>query len=1006
MRGRARGGRTRAPGRERAAADASRGTSVLWKTGILAGRVYLWPRPIIILMGSLGPSGLVSLLLVTGLGAVVAALGAQAAADEPLHDAIDCSFRAPEQIAELENCIEATFPDELDVAAAADGTVHAVYLAEGDQVLYSRRVSGETAFRAPVRLSSGSTARLSPQVEVAPNGTVHVLWLEHVQGSMPLLRWAVSGDRGGNWTWRTMEVHGGVLGMPIAISLDGIPAMLIRREINVLGDGRGYPRYYLSFCSWDTDGGVLVDAGVAFSEELGSPRLVFGQDGTVHCTYRDNATLVWMRSSDGGRSWHLGCYLDVGDWLSGDYGVAAMTGGRLALAWTGPFSPTGPGGAASHVAGRQLSWMLLSANTTGGYYNRPVNITTHYSHPHAYGLVSRGDEVCLFFLGFHRIWSGDAVTEGPVTLDLMYSRINTTWGHDYPWYANYGHYSSYVFDRGGRLEEEYNWTRLAACLEQGPRPVVVTSLFKGEGAFRLHAWRVNHPPSMPAPVSESAGGWVLCTTAVLEVTEVFDADGDALRYMFECHSIDDEPMVPSEWMAVPKRSADGLHHGAYFWSATVQDSTMELASGGGWWFRVDTGPPTANAGLPCNVSEGDVLPLYGGRSRDDGPLVVWEWDWDGDGVYDTRRDEPTLDVVVDVEGRWNVSLRVTDEVGRTDTDTTMVEVHHTEPGVVIDGPATVDAGGGACPYAVVVEPAFRHIYTCAWYVDGVGPAVGATMLLSFHELGPHDLAVRVTDELGRPLNAQLTVMARWAGPAEVGIAAPATVYAGETYRVRALPLYLNESAEWTFSWYRDGEPVGEGRSLDLVAQREPSETIGLLYSGSDGYDASAEAVIVVREHLTPPRLTLVGNTTTSSLRVSWTASEQPAMFQRYIVRVSDIPFSRADLPDLGWTYYPGGISPFESADLNNTTRTFDALLPGTYYHIAVYVEGGGEVAMSNVVVAVTQPVPTATDPDGDSWWSIVRPVDLAVFVVAVAVVAVMASVRLRKGRRQGGTGPA
>ena len=953
-------------------------------------------------MGSVRSLGLIGLLValcaVTVLAATAA--GAERAEDRYNLPSIYCNFRQPDPIARYSGCDANTTPDHLDVAVADDGTVHVVFIGEGQQVLYSRRVAGEAGFRAPLMLGTpGSTADWT-QVEVAPNGTVHIIWVERSVG-VSVISWGSSLNGGDNWTFMNLTKGADIGDLSLAVHPDGTPAMVFTLYAYISADARLIATYSLEYFMWDMEGRLLVRTHVRIEPGPAweRPRLSIVGDGTVHCFYLAGSKLAWWRSIDGGRNWEEAVGIDLGPQPTGEYRVAPMSMGRFAVVWTGAFSPDGPGGATSHVAGRQLSYTVAKPDGYDDIYNHVYNVSSHYAHPSAFDLTTRGDEFLIIFLGFPRNNRGEVVTEGYIFLCMYSIYYQGPWGSGFPEIVAFMP-TDHVFNSTGTLEEEYGSMRLAMCLERGPDPVVVASLLTGQSNFDVLAWRGNHAPSLPGPISEVAGGWHLGSSVKLEVEEAFDLDGDKVWYKLECWSLDGEPMTSASWSEDPSGFITGLRHGAYFWGVTVRDGwDYGHSSSGSWWFRVDTGPPTANVGPPYSAVEGGLLSLYGGRSRDDGPIVKWEWDWDGDGTFNTAMDIPRLDVLVDIEGRWYVTLRVTDETGQTDTDSTIVDVTHVPPDVTIVGPANVAASDTPYPYEVAIEPVLRHIYSCEWFVDDAAPVRGAEVWLFFREIGTHELALRVTDELGRPLNGQLTVTAHWTGPAEIRIIAPSEVFVGETYQVRAVPVSLNESARWTFSWSRDGEPVGEGRYLELVAVRAPSETVEVRFTGSDGSNASAEAVIVVLEHLTPPTLWQVGDTTTSTVRVAWTVTGQPAMFVGYIVRISTVPLFREDWPDLGWMNATGGIAPHSSAEPNDTTHEFTDLPPGTYYHICVYIEGSGEVVMSNVVVALTQPV--RGEGDGDGGWPDVRPVDLAVFIASAAVVVAMAVHRIRRVRGEG-----
>lgn len=84
-------------------------------------------------------------------------------------------------------------------------------------------------------------------------------------------------------------------------------------------------------------------------------------------------------------------------------------------------------------------------------------------------------------------------------------------------------------------------------------------------------------------------------------------------------------------------------------------------------------PPVADADGPYVVGDGVPVHLDGSGSYDiDGFIVNWEWDVDNDGTYDASgivysHTYPSV-------GIYPVTLRVTDDLGQTDTDTTSVSV--------------------------------------------------------------------------------------------------------------------------------------------------------------------------------------------------------------------------------------------------------------------------------------------------------------------------------------------
>ena len=126
-------------------------------------------------------------------------------------------------------------------------------------------------------------------------------------------------------------------------------------------------------------------------------------------------------------------------------------------------------------------------------------------------------------------------------------------------------------------------------------------------------------------------------------------------------------------------------------------------------------PPTAEANGPYMGSKSAAVSVTAAGSTDsDGTIVQYEWDCDGDGVFEVTSTNATESCGPYTLGGTNtVSLRVTDDQGLTDTDTTTITVPNVGPTadaggpyttnqgvpVTIDGSGSTDGDGGTLAYA-------------------------------------------------------------------------------------------------------------------------------------------------------------------------------------------------------------------------------------------------------------------------------------------------------------------
>ena len=166
----------------------------------------------------------------------------------------------------------------------------------------------------------------------------------------------------------------------------------------------------------------------------------------------------------------------------------------------------------------------------------------------------------------------------------------------------------------------------------------------------------------------------------------------------------------------------------------------------------DRSGPTADAGSDKTIIVGSSVTLDGSGSSDDVGITTYEWDFDGDGNYEESRASPTISHTFPSVGTEDVTLRVRDRAGNTDTDTVSVTVE--------DGTSpTADAGSDkttAVGSSVTLDGSGSSdnigIATYEWDFDGDGnyeessesPSISHT----FQSVGPQDVTLRVTDNAG------------------------------------------------------------------------------------------------------------------------------------------------------------------------------------------------------------------------------------------------------------------
>lgn len=141
----------------------------------------------------------------------------------------------------------------------------------------------------------------------------------------------------------------------------------------------------------------------------------------------------------------------------------------------------------------------------------------------------------------------------------------------------------------------------------------------------------------------------------------------------------------------------------------------------------DTCLPSADADGPYSTDEGTDVTLDGsgstsGTAPSAGAVTTWEWDLDDDGDFDDATGvNPAFDLVGQ-DGVYPIALRVTDEFGNTDTDTSTVTVDNVAPTVVVDPITPIDEFGTVTVTGTITDPGWLDTLTATIdFDDGAGP---------------------------------------------------------------------------------------------------------------------------------------------------------------------------------------------------------------------------------------------------------------------------------------------
>lgn len=291
----------------------------------------------------------------------------------------------------------------------------------------------------------------------------------------------------------------------------------------------------------------------------------------------------------------------------------------------------------------------------------------------------------------------------------------------------------------------------------------------------------------------------------------------------------------------------------------------------------ETGP-LADAGLDQSVAQGTTVYLdAGGSVTPDGEIEAYEWTIEspaGEQIEPECPDCVRTSFVPDEIGTYVVSVTVTDDEGRTDTDTLYVEVEPRDvPEASLDGPGTVLVNESNT-FTLTAYPGEAVLSSARWERDGTHDATevidsaGVSTLdrdLTFDVPGVYTINTTIDDEAGFQVNDSHEVSV-WSPTPYVEVQITGTtapVQEGDTLTVEATAHNLGERTAKQPVWLTNEDELvldttgerslasGEQRNVTLQWDTDPGDA-GVHELGVHSVnDSDSTAVAVVPDSSEP-----------------------------------------------------------------------------------------------------------------------------------------------------------
>lgn len=273
--------------------------------------------------------------------------------------------------------------------------------------------------------------------------------------------------------------------------------------------------------------------------------------------------------------------------------------------------------------------------------------------------------------------------------------------------------------------------------------------------------------------------------------------------------------------------------------------------------------PTASAGGPYSIDEGDSLALDASASDDaDGDELSYSWDINGDGVYgDAEGEAPELswaqlnELGIQDEGSRLIGVKVDDGYGGVVEATTTLTVANAAPSIELINNVgqTVEEGTPVQIVAQLGDAGSDDQVGAAWSVTKNGEAYaegeGAEAAFTPDDNGTYIVTMTATDNDGASSSAATTVDVLNVAPAAAIVGLPESGVEGTEIALASTVADPGTADTHTYAWeiLKDGElyQAGEGDALSFTPDDEGSYEVRLTVTDDDGGATTTTGTVAV-----------------------------------------------------------------------------------------------------------------------------------------------------------------